>query len=349
MEDSHTHILSLPDDDGTTFFGVYDGHGGSKISQHVGKHLHKYIIQREEYRRGEIEEAIRMGFLEMDEVMATDEALKEDSSGTTAVIVLVKNGQLYCGNVGDSRAVASVHGISEDLSLDHKPTGEREHSRITRAGGYVEYSRVNGNLALSRALGDYGYKTNTKLQPEEQVVTANPDVEVRKLSNEYEFILIACDGIWDVLTSQDAVDFVRARIAKGMEPEEICEALLDHCLAPDLSFGGLGCDNMTAILAVFLNGRTYDELVAKCRDSMISSTTNVSASTGSISGLSNPAQQQATNPGASAAAAASSVLAAKGLSTGQKAEGAERELEDESRLESGADEAAKKGESDQEI
>jgi protein phosphatase 2C family protein 2/3 len=106
------------------------------------------------------------------------------------------------GNVGDSRAVASVHGISEDLSLDHKPTGEREHSRITRAGGYVEYSRVNGNLALSRALGDYGYKTNTKLQPEEQVVTANPDVEVRKLSNEYEFILIACDGIWDVLTSQ---------------------------------------------------------------------------------------------------------------------------------------------------
>ena len=86
--------------------------------------------------------------------------------------------------------------------MDHKPTGEREHSRITRAGGYVEYSRVNGNLALSRALGDYGYKTNTKLQPEEQVVTANPDVEVRKLSNDYEFILIACDGIWDVLTSQ---------------------------------------------------------------------------------------------------------------------------------------------------
>ncbi|CAG0915121.1 unnamed protein product [Notodromas monacha] len=261
MEDSHTHILSLPDDPGTCFFGVYDGHGGCKISQHVGKHLHKYIIQQEEYLRGNIEEAIRLGFLEMDRIMSHDMALKEDSSGTTAVVVIVKDGRLFCGNVGDSRAVASLRGMAEDLSMDHKPTGEKELTRIVAAGGYVEYSRVNGNLALSRALGDYGYKQNVLKSPEEQVVTANPDVEVRQLTNDYEFVLIACDGIWDVLSSQDAIDFVRQRIAQGLEPEAICEALLEHCLAPDLSFGGLGCDNMTVILAVYVNGRPYEDVL----------------------------------------------------------------------------------------
>ncbi|CAG0914279.1 unnamed protein product [Notodromas monacha] len=261
MEDSHTHILSLPDDPGTCFFGVYDGHGGCKISQHVGKHLHKYIVQHDEFVKGNVEDAIKLGFLEMDQIMLNDVALKEDSSGTTAVIVLVKDGKLYCGNVGDSRAVASLRGVAEELSMDHKPTSEKELNRIVAAGGYVEYSRVNGNLALSRALGDYGYKQNVLKSPEEQIVTAFPDVEVRQLTDDYEFLLIACDGIWDVLSSQDAVDFVRQRIGKGLEPEAICEALLEHCLAPDLSFGGLGCDNMTAILAVYLNGRPYEQVL----------------------------------------------------------------------------------------
>ena len=75
------------------------------------------------------------------------------------------------GNVGDSRAIASVAGRVEELSFDHKPSNPREQERIIAAGGYVEYNRVNGNLALSRALGDFIFKRNDTKGPEEQIVT----------------------------------------------------------------------------------------------------------------------------------------------------------------------------------
>jgi protein phosphatase 2C family protein 2/3 len=73
--------------------------------------------------------------------------------------------------VGDSRAIASVNGNVDVLSLDHKPSNETEIERIRAAGGWVEFNRVNGNLALSRALGDFGFKKNLKKRPEEQIVT----------------------------------------------------------------------------------------------------------------------------------------------------------------------------------
>lgn len=75
------------------------------------------------------------------------------------------------GNVGDSRAVASCSGVAEPLSFDHKPANEEEAKRIIAAGGWVEFNRVNGNLALSRALGDFIFKRNDEKRPEEQIVT----------------------------------------------------------------------------------------------------------------------------------------------------------------------------------
>lgn len=77
----------------------------------------------------------------------------------------------YQGNVGDSRAIASVGGRVEELSNDHKPSLASEQRRITAAGGWVELNRVNGNLALSRALGDFVFKKNEEKGPEDQIVT----------------------------------------------------------------------------------------------------------------------------------------------------------------------------------
>jgi len=74
-------------------------------------------------------------------------------------------------NVGDSRAIASVNGNVDVLSLDHKPVNDTEIKRIQAAGGWVEFNRVNGNLALSRALGDFVFKRNEKKTAEEQIVT----------------------------------------------------------------------------------------------------------------------------------------------------------------------------------
>ncbi|KAK7069010.1 hypothetical protein SK128_009359 [Halocaridina rubra] len=171
MEDAHTTILSLPDDPGTAFFAVYDGHGGARIAQHAGKHLHKSILKRPEYKNGDIQQAIRQGFLDLDCFMQTDEILKDELAGTTAICCLLRDGKVYCGNVGDSRAIASVAGRFEELSNDHKPSLASEQRRITAAGGWVELNRVNGNLALSRALGDFVFKKNELKGPEDQIVT----------------------------------------------------------------------------------------------------------------------------------------------------------------------------------
>ncbi len=66
--------------------------------------------------------------------------------------------------------------------------------RITEAGGFVDFGRVNGNLALSRAFGDFDFKKNTSLPPELQIVTCNPEIVDRVLDGSDEFLVLACDG-----------------------------------------------------------------------------------------------------------------------------------------------------------
>lgn len=263
MEDAHTHILSLPDDPGTSFFGVYDGHGGAKVAQYAGNHLHKFILKRSEFKT-DIVNAMKQGFLDLDSEMLVDVDLKNELCGSTAITILIKENRLYCANAGDSRAIASVGGKVEVLSLDHKPNHDTEYQRITAAGGWVEFNRVNGKLALSRALGDFSYKQNSKKSPEDQIVTAYPDVEVRDITEDWEFLILACDGIWDVMTNEDVVGFVRHRLGIGLEPEDICEQLMSRCLAPECQMGGLGCDNMTVVIVCFLHKKPYEELISKC-------------------------------------------------------------------------------------
>lgn len=95
--------------------------------------------------------------------------------------------------------------------------------------------------------------------------TAYPDVETRTITPEWEFIVLACDGIWDVMSNQEVVTYIRNNIAAGVEPEEICETLMMRCLAPDCQMAGLGCDNMTVVIVSFLNGGSYEELSEKCQ------------------------------------------------------------------------------------
>lgn len=84
--------------------------------------------------------------------------------------------------------------------------------------------------------------------------------------------MLACDGIWDVMSNNDVIDFCRTRIGKGMYPEEICEELMNNCLAPDCQMGGLGGDNMTVVLVCFLHNKPYDDLVKRCSPDRITIT-----------------------------------------------------------------------------
>ncbi|CAJ1048881.1 protein phosphatase 1G [Xyrichtys novacula] len=175
-------------------------------------------------------------------------------SGTTAVVALIRGKQLIVANAGDSRCVVSERGKAVDMSYDHKPEDEVELARIKNAGGKVTMDgRVNGGLNLSRAIGDHFYKRNKALPPEEQMISAMPDVKVLTLNEDHDFMVIACDGIWNVLSSQEVVDFISERIkpdqsGKVKALSSIVEELLDHCLAPDTSGDGTGCDNMTCII-----------------------------------------------------------------------------------------------------
>lgn len=264
MEDSHTHILSLPDDPATTWFSVFDGHGGSIVAKYASKHLHKYVIQRPEFPE-DIPAALKQGFLDIDNAMLNEEQIKEQMAGSTAICCLIRENKLYCANSGDSRAIACRNGQLVILSNDHKPNNPEEMDRIYNAGGWVEFNRVNGNLALSRALGDFLFKRNQLISPEQQIVTALPEVTVHDLNEEWDFIVLGCDGIWDVQTNQAVINFVTESIAEGKYPESICEELLTYCLAPVCQMGGLGGDNMTLIIVACLHGKPWENLVEKCK------------------------------------------------------------------------------------
>lgn len=153
----------------------------------------------------------------------------------------------------------SVNGEAVALSEDHKPTNQGESARIVAAGGFVEFGRVNGNLALSRALGDFEFKQSATLSPETQIVTADPEITIHEHTDEDEFVVVACDGIWDVFSSQQVIDFVRRGISERKELATISEELMDRCLAPDSDWGGVGCDNMTAMVVAIKGSRTKDE------------------------------------------------------------------------------------------
>ncbi|GMH35807.1 hypothetical protein BSKO_03675 [Bryopsis sp. KO-2023] len=179
-------------------------------------------------------------------------------AGCTAVVALMRGNHLYVANAGDSRCVLSRNGKAIPMSFDHKPTDPSEESRIRKAGGFVTDGRVNGSLNLSRALGDMEYKRSKDLPPEEQMVTGMPDVVDIKLQKGDDFLVLACDGIWDVLDHQESVDFVKVRLEQGMDPEVICQAMCDHCLADDTEGTGEGCDNMTAMVVVLKSYTTLD-------------------------------------------------------------------------------------------
>ena len=94
---------------------------------------------------------------------------------------LCRNNKLFVGNIGDSRCIACCSGLAEALSIDHKPGDALERDRIENAGGFVEFNRVNGNLALSRAFGDFAFKNNIELPQERQMISMKPDVVVHEV------------------------------------------------------------------------------------------------------------------------------------------------------------------------
>lgn len=275
MEDAHATILNVHEDDEkkehVAFFGVYDGHGGEKSAIFTGLRLHGLVCDTDAFKKKDYVNALKDGFLLCDQAILQDIETRNDESGCAATSAIITPNQIICGNAGDSRTVMSINGFAKALSYDHKPTNEGEKARITAGGGYVDVGRVNGNLALSRGIGDFSFKKNSELPAEEQVVTCYPDVISHNIDfDKDEFVILACDGIWDCLTSQNCVECVRRGIYERKPFAQICEEIMELCCAPTSDGSGIGCDNMSILIVALLDheknetlDQWYDKIIKK--------------------------------------------------------------------------------------
>lgn len=233
------------------FFAVYDGHGGRAAVNLLLGSLHEKVSEHlEDVARGLIDptQALEKAFLETDLMMRDDNVYEECGSTVVCALVWPQDGtgerELYIANSGDARAVVAVidtgmdigltnsgeedavaggggepYGlIGERLSVDHKPDLAEERDRIRKEGGWVAMGRINGTLAVSRALGDWSYK-NCGL-------TAIPHQSSILLTPRHRFLILACDGLWDVVGDTEAVQAV----AHLSDEDEMARTLVDIAL-----------------------------------------------------------------------------------------------------------------------
>jgi len=139
---------------------------------------------------------LRESFLEMSEEIGK----KGINNGATASVVFIRNNYLYTANVGDTRVVKIDENGFKRLTIDHRGVDESEHRRIREVGGFVAGGRVNGVVAVSRALGD------NFLEP---MVIADPYTTCTQLTDKDLSIILACDGVWDYTKEDVAVKIVK--------------------------------------------------------------------------------------------------------------------------------------------
>lgn len=257
MEDRHVTLMEISP--GVFYSAVFDGHGGAKTAEFAQNNLHDVIRESNFFKKADYARACVEGFILTDRLISQK---VEESSGSTALTVIIDSENIYCANVGDSRTVASYGGHGCPLSFDHKPNRTDEMKRIENGGGWVEYNRVNGALAMSRALGDFFFKQNLENPLHKQVVTAIPDVTICKLK-DFEFIVLGCDGLYDMLNNEEVVNFVRIRLAQKINPKEICQRLVEVCIADHPSNDLPGCDNVTVTIIYFNDLPTLYKKCAK--------------------------------------------------------------------------------------
>jgi len=224
------------------FAGVFDGHGGKKAAIFTKQRLFHYVV--EELEKGsEPDVALKNGFLRTDTDFIAGERLTNDRSGTTACTVLLElsTGRFWVANVGDSRAVLCRAGHAFVLSIDHKADRADEVERIRKAGGFVINKRVMGELAVSRAIGDSDFK-----EQEVKLVIADPEIKEERASDADSFMLIACDGLYDVMTNDDCCNYISHALSTHGDINRAATDIVNHSIQTLHSR-----DNVSAIILRF--------------------------------------------------------------------------------------------------
>ncbi|KAM0938915.1 putative protein-serine/threonine phosphatase [Dioscorea sansibarensis] len=255
------------------FFAVFDGHGGSHVSAMCRERMHE-LVAEEIGRAGtkaaseeEWKAAVGRAFARMDEVVLAACAcgtpgpppcgcersgFESDIVGSTAVVAIISRSRILVANCGDSRAVLSRSGRALPLSDDHKPDRADELARIEAAGGRVIYlngARVHGILAMSRALGD------KYLKP---VVISEPEMVVMERTREDECLVMASDGLWDVISNELACDVARRCLeesAPSSGADDVTRAVIENVTDEEEQASAPRCSLAAALLARLALGR----------------------------------------------------------------------------------------------
>ncbi|KAF3528152.1 hypothetical protein DY000_02039368 [Brassica cretica] len=245
MEDEFICVDDLTDHIGSSsstgaFYGVFDGHGGIDAASFTKTNILKLVTQDKHFPSN-TKKATRSAFVKTDHALADAPSL-DKSSGTTALTALILDKTMLIANAGDSRAVLGKRGRAIELSKDHKPNCTSEKLRIEKLGGVIYDGYLNGQLSVARALGDWHIKgTKGSLCP----LSCEPELEEIVLTEEDEFLIMGCDGLWDVMSSQCAVTMVRRELMQHNDPEKCSQALVKEALQRN------SCDNLTVVVVCF--------------------------------------------------------------------------------------------------
>lgn len=221
-------------ENGGRFLAVFDGHGGADVSSILHQRLFELYSEALAKKHWEEQNefgaerktipsksshiaAIQRGLEQVeDALMKLDELVYQGSTAVCVVLHVAQSGKrtLLTANIGDSRAILCRGGKAIDMTRDHKPSDDQERKRIEAMGEEIEWDpygqvyRVR-DLSLSRAVGDRFAKPVVSSEPE---ILTFPVAE-----GEDEFVLLASDGLWDVMSSQDVVDFVHEVLGADIE------------------------------------------------------------------------------------------------------------------------------------
>ncbi|XP_050454604.1 serine-rich adhesin for platelets-like [Cataglyphis hispanica] len=239
LHDLHT-IFNIRDNTIVNYYAVFDGHGGQDAAAYCATHLHQYLVESVYYPT-DPESALRDAFLTTDARFIAKSSTQKLNGGTTAVCALLLNKKLYIAWVGDSMASLVTSSTVKPLVNPHRPAREDERERIRNMGGVVVYCmgvlRVNGFLSISRAIGDVPYKP---------YVSGEPEVRCVSLDGTEDFLIIACDGLWDYVDQRTAALRVYRQVLQNPHDlKHVHQALLQSAKRA----GSL--DNITVIV-VFL-------------------------------------------------------------------------------------------------
>jgi len=246
MEDTHVvfdEVEAFKDSQKVAYYGCFDGHGGTDTATMIGDILHTTVFKTQEFLHGDITTALEKAFEEADKVVVAHSLENNYMNGCTAVVGVIVDGILHIANIGDSEgilvSVQNENVVAENLTFPHKASDPSEKARIESLGGYVFFNRVFGSLAVSRAFGDSKYKQPKSTQ---NYVSYSPSTKSIPLNSSHRYLLLACDGLWDVCTHDEVAKIVHEQFTSGKNPEEIASFLCNEALRKRSE------DNVTVIL-----------------------------------------------------------------------------------------------------